>query len=228
MSTKSILIVATSQSSYPDNGDPTGLWLEELAAPYLVWVKAGFNVDIVSAKGGKIPLEPISLKPESLTSLTKTFHGDKKLMALLEATPSVKDVTGEYDAIYLPGGHGVCFDLPTDKDSIALVEKFWAEGKVVSAVCHGPCGLVNTKSANGEPLVKGKKVAGFSNSEEEAVGTSKRVPFLLETELIKQGGLYEKGADWSAYAIADGNLVTGQNPMSSEKLAELVLEALSA
>lgn len=228
MSAKSILIVATSHSSFPDNGDPTGSWLEELAAPYLVWVKAGFNVDIVSVKGGKIPMDPNSLTPESLTGLAKTFHEDEKLMALIETTPSVKDVTGEYDAIFLPGGHGVCFDLTTNKDSIALVEKFWAEGKVVASVCHGPGGLVNTKSANGEPLVKGKKVSGFSNSEEEAVGKTKRVPYLLETELTKLGGLYEKGPNWSVYAVADGNLVTGQNPMSSEKVAGLVLEALSA
>lgn len=228
MGAKSILIVTTSHPSFPDNGDPTGLWLEEMAAPYLVWTKAGLKVDIVSVKGGKIPLDPASLSPETLTGHAKTFHDDGKLIALIETTPSVKDVTGDYDAIYLPGGHGVCFDVATDKDTIALVEKFWADGKVVAAVCHGPCGLVNAKATNGEPIVKGKKVNGFSDTEEEAVGKSKRVPFLLETELKSHGGLYEKGPDWTAYAIADGKLITGQNPMSSEKLAGLVLEALGA
>ncbi|CAM6088699.1 unnamed protein product [Calypogeia fissa] len=223
---KRILIVSTSHDKFPDNGDPTGLWLEELAAPYLLWTKAGLDVDIASVKGGKIPIDPVSLTPDTLTGHAKTFYDDASLMKLMETTPSVKDVKGEYDAIYLPGGHGACWDLATDKDSIALVEKFWAEDKVVAAICHGPCGLVNVKAPNGEPIVKGKKVNGFSDSEEEAVGKTAIVPFLLESELVKLGGLYEKGPDWSVYAVADGNLITGQNPMSAEKLAELTLNTL--
>jgi len=225
MGAKRILIVTTSHGTYPD-GEPTGLWLEELAAPYLAWTKAGLEVDIVSVKGGKIPLDPVSLKPENLTALTKNYLGDEGLVKLIETTPSVKDVTGEYDVIYLPGGHGVCWDVASDKATIALVEKFWAEGKIVASVCHGPDGLVQVKAPNGDPIVKGKKVNGFSNSEEEAVGKTKIVPFLLETELKNLGGLYEKGPDWSVYAVTDGNLITGQNPMSSEKVGELVLKAL--
>lgn len=226
MGAKRILIVTTSTKAYPDNGDPTGLWLEELAAPYLVWKTAGLEVDIVSVKGGEVPVDPVSLTPNSLTGQAKKYYEDESLMKLIKTTPSVKDVSGEYDAIYLPGGHGACFDFATDKDLIALVEKFWAEGKVVSAVCHGPCGLVNVKAPNGEPIVKGKRVNGFSNSEEEGVGKTARVPFLLETELIKVGGSYEKGADWSVFVVTDGNLITGQNPMSSEKLAEVTLKTL--
>lgn len=224
---KRILIVTTSHSTFPSTGEPTGLWLEELATPYFAFRNAGAEVEIVSVKGGKIPLDPNSLSEGALTADSKKYLADESLKNLIENSPPVTSVTGEYDAIFLPGGHGVVFDVAYDKDTIALVEKFWAEGKVVSAVCHGPSGLVTPKAPNGEPIVKGKKVSGFTNSEEDAVGKTDKVPFLLETELINIGGLYEKGADWGVYAVADGQLVTGQNPGSSAKVAELVLEALA-
>ncbi|KAL2622448.1 hypothetical protein R1flu_002653 [Riccia fluitans] len=230
MAGKRILILCTSHDQLL-GGDPTGLWAEELIAPYNLFTKAGAHVDIISVKGGRIPLDANSLAEGFVTPEVKTFLGAENLKHLVENTKPVseyKDAAQSYDALYLPGGHGACFDIASDKTCIALVESFWAANKVVSAVCHGPCGLVEAKQPNGDPIVKDKRVCGFTNSEEEAVGKTKKVPFLLEDKLIELGGKYEKVANWEPFTIRDGQLVTGQNPGSSEKLAELVLEALGA
>lgn len=226
MAGKHVLIVCTSHDKLGNTEKPTGLWAEEVAAPYFILKEAGVDVDITSIKGGKIPLDPTSLQGD-LTDHTQSFlknHHDLK--SKVENSMSIAEVTKEYDAIFLPGGHGVCYDFPDNPNLIALLESFWAKGKVVAAVCHGPVGLVNIKDPAGEYIVKGRKVAGFTNTEEDAVGKTQHVPFLLEDKLKERGGLFERGPDWVPYAVADGKLITGQNPMSSAKVAELILSAL--
>ncbi|KAJ7527071.1 hypothetical protein O6H91_16G035000 [Diphasiastrum complanatum] len=227
MASKRILIVSTSHDRLGDTGSPTGLWLEELAAPYYIWKSKGFSVDIASIKGGKIPLDPASLSEGSTTEYTKKFsNNEHNLKEALQNSISVKDVSETYDAIFLPGGHGVVYDFPGNPDLVAVIEKLVAQDKIVAAVCHGPAGLVGPTAPNGEPIVIGKKVTGFSNTEEEAVGKTKVVPFLLEDKLKELGGLYERAPDWHPFAVADGKLITGQNPQSSEKVAQLVVVGL--
>lgn len=226
MAGKRILIICTSHDILGDTDIPTGLWAEEVATPYYIFKEAGAQVDIASIKGGKIPLDPSSLQGDLPEHTHRYLKDDDGLKSTVENSIAVAEVSEEYDAVFLPGGHGVCYDCPENPTLIALLEKYWAQGKVVSAVCHGPVGLVNIKSPSGDYIVKGKKVTGFTNSEEEAVGKTAVVPFLLEDKLKEIGGLYEKGADWVPYAVADGNLITGQNPMSSAKVAELILSAL--
>jgi putative intracellular protease/amidase len=223
---KRILIVATSHDKLGDSGQPTGCWAEELAAPYYIFKDAGAQVDVASIKGGKIPIDAGSLADNFVTPHVKRYLADESLKETVEHSLSVKESFSNYDAIYIPGGHGIMFDGPNDKDFIAVVEKFWAEGKIVASVCHGPAGLVAIRAPDGIPIVKGKKVCGFSNAEEAAVGKTDKVPFLLEDKLKELGGLYEAGPDWQPKAVADGQLITGQNPASSAPVAELVLEAL--
>ncbi|KAG6556501.1 hypothetical protein Mapa_001827 [Marchantia paleacea] len=226
MAGKRILILSTSHDQLI-GGDPTGLWAEELVAPYYIFKEAGAHVDIISVKGGKIPLDEGSLAEGMVTPEVKTFLKEDSLRSYLENTKPVsefKDAAQSYDAIYLPGGHGVCFDVASDKTCISLVESFWAANKVVGAVCHGPCGLVEVKDPSGNPIVKDRTVSGFTNTEEEAVGKTDKVPFLLETRLIELGGKFEKAGDWQPFGVKDGKLVTGQNPASSAKVAKLILE----
>jgi putative intracellular protease/amidase len=223
---KRILIVATSHDKLGNTNEPTGCWAEELAAPYYIFKDAGAHVDVVSIKGGKIPIDEASLGEGFVTDHVKRFLGDEELKQYVENSLSVKDVPGNYDALFIPGGHGIVFDGPVDKNLTALGEKFWAEGKIVSSVCHGPAALVSMKAPDGTPIVKGKKVTGFSNAEEAAVGKTDKVPFLLEDKLKELGGLYEAGPNWHPKAVADGQLITGQNPASSAPVAELVLKAL--
>ncbi|MCO5611030.1 hypothetical protein L7F22_065279 [Adiantum nelumboides] len=226
MAGKRVLIVCTSHEKLGKTDKPTGLWAEEVAAPYYILKEAGAHVDIASIKGGKIPLDPVSLEGD-LGHHTHSFLKDHlELKKKVESSLSIADASEEYDAIFLPGGHGVCYDFPDNPTLISLVEKFWAQGKVVAAVCHGPVGLVNIKAPDGEYIVKGRKVAGFTNSEEDAVGKTAFVPFLLEDKLKERGGHFQRGPDWTPYAVADGKLITGQNPMSSAKVAELLLAAL--
>jgi putative intracellular protease/amidase len=224
---KRILIVATSCDKLGDTSEPTGCWAEELAAPYYIFKDAGAHVDVVSIKGGPIPIDKGSLAEGFVTDHVKRYFDDEELKQYVEHSLSVKDVSGNYDALFVPGGHGIVFDGPKDKDFIALGNRFWAEGKIVSSVCHGPAGLVSMTAPDGSPIVKGHKVTGFSNSEEEAVQKTKYMPFLLEDKLKELGGLYECGPNWQPHAVADRQLITGQNPASSAKVAELVLEALS-
>ena len=227
--TKKILVVLTSHDRLGDTGKPTGFWLEELAAPYYVFLDAGAELTLASPKGGQPPLDPKSNTPDFQTDDTRRFKADATANAALASTLRLADVNAaDYDAVFYPGGHGPMFDLVSDAKSIRLIENFWAADKVVSAVCHAPIALANTKDASGEYIVKGRKVTGFTNTEEEAVGLSDVVPQLLEDTLIARGGLFSKVEDWASHVEKDGNLITGQNPASSEQVAKLVLNALDA
>ncbi|WP_341835796.1 type 1 glutamine amidotransferase domain-containing protein [Chitinophaga pollutisoli] len=228
MNVLKILIVLTSHSQLGDTGHKTGFWVEEFAAPYYALADAGAQITIASPLGGQPPIDPKSEAPESLTDATRRFFADKDLQQKLSKTIPLSQVNAaDYDAVFYPGGHGPLWDLTNDKNSIALIEQFYNNGKPVAAVCHAPAVLLHVKKANGEPLVKGLKVTGFSNAEEEAVQLTKVVPFLLEDELKKNGGTYSKGPDWGSYVLKDGLLITGQNPASSEEAAKRLLELLN-
>jgi len=223
----SVLIVLTSHSDLGNTGEKTGFWIEEFAAPYYVLADAGAQLTIASPKGGQPPVDPRSEAPEAQTASTKRLYSDYELIDKLAHTLKLSDVNeADYDAVFYPGGHGPLWDLATDAQSIALIENFYKHNKPVTFVCHAPAALVNVKAPNGEPLVKGKGVTGFSNSEEEAVKLTKVVPFLLEDEMKKLGGHYSSGPDWGVYVKKDGLLITGQNPASSAAAAEALLEVL--
>lgn len=224
-----ILMVLTSHSRLGDTGKATGFWLEEFAAPYYVFKDAGAAITLASPKGGQPPQDPKSDEPGSQTEATLRFKNDKEGQAALANTVKLSAISADdYDAVFYPGGHGPLWDLTEDRDSIALIEKMHAAGKPVSAVCHAPCVFRHTKAADGTPLVSGKAVTGFSNTEEEAVGLTKIVPFLLEDVLKQNGGKYSKAADFKPHVVSDGNLITGQNPPSSEGTAKAVLRHLGA
>jgi putative intracellular protease/amidase len=223
-----ILMVLTSHDTLGDTGRKTGFWLEELAAPYYVFKDAGVQITLASPKGGKPPLDPKSNEPANQTDQTHRFEADSNAMADLANTAVLKDVVHDtFDAVFYPGGHGPMWDLAEDTDSIGLIESTIAAGKPVSLVCHAPGVLRHVKAADGTPLVKGKLVTGFTNSEEEAVGLRKVVPFLVEDELKAKGGIYSKGPDWQPYLREDGLLLTGQNPASSGPAAKALLTKLS-
>ena len=222
-----ILMVLTSHNQLGNTGKPTGFWLEEFAAPYYVFHDAGLEVSLASPKGGQPPLDPKSDEPDAQTDATRRFRSDAQAQKLLASTHRLDSVNAEgFDAVFYPGGHGPLWDLAQDPHSIKLIETFWATGKPVAAVCHAPGVLRQVKTPEGEPLVKGKRVTGFTNSEEEGVGLTTIVPFLVEDELKKAGGLYERTDDWGEYAVVDGHLVTGQNPASSTIAAEELLKLL--
>ena len=218
-----IVMVLTSHDRLGDTGRKTGFWLEEFAAPYYVFRDAGAEVTLASPKGGQPPLDPKSDAPDGQTDATRRFKQDAAAQAALGATVKLADVRpDDQDAVFYPGGHGPLWDLAEDAHSIALIESFWQAGKPVGAVCHAPA-VLRRVTVDGKPLVKGRRVTGFSNTEEAAVELTKVVPFLVEDELKRLGGHYEKAADWQSFAIVDGKLVTGQNPASSEAAAmELV------
>lgn len=222
-----ILMVVTSHDRLGNTGKKTGFWLEEFAAPYYQFLDAGAQVTVATPKGGQPPLDPKSDTPEGQTEATKRFKADaaaQKVLAHTEKLASVK--AADYDAIFYPGGHGPMWDLAEDKDSIRLIVDFWKAGKPVAAVCHGPIAFHRVE-IDKVPLVKGKRVTSFTNSEEAAVQLTDVVPFLVEDELKRLGGLYEKAPDWQSFAIADGRLITGQNPASSTETANLLLRQLS-
>ena len=222
-----ILMVLTSHDELGKTGKKTGFWLEEFAAPYYVFKDSGAEITLASPKGGQPPLDPKSMEKEYQTAATERFRADKEAQAALANTKKLMEISpADYDALFYPGGHGPIWDLAEDRNSIALIETMYAQGKPVSAVCHAPGVLRHAKSPDGSPLVRGKSVTGFSNSEETAVGLTDVVPFLLEDELKKRGGTYSKGADWQSYSVRDGNLITGQNPASSEAVAKAVLAQL--
>jgi putative intracellular protease/amidase len=222
-----VLFVLTSHDQLGNTGHKTGFWIEEFAAPYYILFDAGVNVTLASPKGGQPPIDPKSAAPENQTEATKRFEKDEALQQKLSLTLKLSDVSAEeYDAIFYPGGHGPMWDLSSDPDSIRMVETFYKAGKPVAAVCHGPVVLVNAKNENGAPLVEGKKVTGFTNTEEAAVQLTEVVPFLLEDELKNKGGHYSKKEDWASYIVTDGNLITGQNPASSEEAAKKLLSIL--
>jgi putative intracellular protease/amidase len=221
-----ILMVLTSHDQLGDTGHKTGFWLEEFAAPYYVFKDAGAAITLASPKGGQPPLDPKSDAPDGQTDATRRFKQDAAAQAALGATVKLADVRADdHDAVFYPGGHGPLWDLAEDADSIALIEAFWRAGKPVGAVCHAPA-VLRGVAVDGTPLVKGRRVTGFSNSEEAAVDLTKVVPFLVEDELKRLGGRYEKAADWQSFAIVDGKLVTGQNPASSEEAARKLLGLL--
>ena len=222
-----ILMVLTSHDQLGDTGKKTGFWLEEFAAPYYVFKDAGADITVVSPKGGQPPLDPASDAPDAQTDDTRRFKSDSAAQALLANTGKLASVSGKnFDAVFYPGGHGPLWDLAEDADSVKLIESMAAVGKTVAAVCHAPGVLRHVKAADGSPLVKGKKVTGFTNTEEAAVQLTKIVPFLVEDMLVKNGGLYSKGADWQPYVLTDGKLITGQNPASSAAVAQAVLNQL--
>lgn len=222
-----VLIVLTSHDQLGDTGRKTGFWLEELAAPYYAFKDAGAQVTLASPRGGQPPLDPKSNEPMFQTELTQRFEKDAAANAQLADTLRLDSVShADFDAVFYPGGHGPLWDLAEDRHSIALIESFIGAGKHVALVCHAPGVLRHVKAADGRPLVAGKKVTGFTNSEEAGVGLTDVVPFLVEDQLIAQGGLYSKGPDWGSYVVADGLLITGQNPASSAETAQRLLQAL--
>jgi len=221
-----LLIVLTSHDKLGETGKKTGFWLEEFTAPYYEFLDAGAELTLASPKGGQPPVDPKSSEPDAQTETTARFHKDDNARQALANTVKLSDISADdFDAVFYPGGHGPLWDLAEDADSIALIEAFWKAGKPVSAVCHAP-GVLRNVLIDGTPLVKDKRVTGFSNSEEDAVGLTDIVPFLVEDELKKNGGDYSKAADWRSYAIIDGKLITGQNPASSKAVAQALLKML--
>ncbi|WP_281323868.1 type 1 glutamine amidotransferase domain-containing protein [Flavobacterium sp. IMCC34518] len=223
-----ILIVLTSHSEMGNSGEKTGFWIEEFTTPYYVLSDAGADITIASPKGGQPPVDPKSELADAQTPSTERFYKDNVLIDKVAYSFKLSTIKQEdFDAVFYPGGHGPLWDLATDKDSIQLIEAFYNHQKPIAFVCHAPAALVNVKTKNGESLVKGKELTGFSNTEEEAVKLTKVVPFLLEDELKKHGALYSKGNDWASYVKQDGLLITGQNPASSGAVAELLLKTLT-
>ena len=210
-----------------DTGKKTGFWLEEFAAPYYVFKDAGADITLASPKGGQPPIDPSSDADDAQTDDTRRFHGDNAAQEHLATTRRLSEITAEgFDAIFYPGGHGPLWDLSEDADSKRLIEAFAAADRPVGAVCHAPAVFRHTMNTDGKPLVAGRRVTGFTNSEEEAVGLTEVVPFLVEDMLKANGGLYEKAADWSSFVLCDNKLVTGQNPASSAAAAQQLLTLL--
>jgi len=223
-----ILIVLTSHDQLGETGKKTGFWLEEFASPYYHLKDVGMQVTIASPLGGQPPLDPKSHEPDFQTDDTHRFDDDQAAQDELANTAKLAEMKVEdFDAVFYPGGHGPLWDLHNDSDSIALIEGFIAAGKPVAAVCHAPAVLLKAKDKNGHPLVKGKNVTGFSNSEEAAVELTDVVPYLVEDQLIAKGGMYQKVEDWNSLAVVDGLIITGQNPGSSAAVAEALIKALN-
>lgn len=219
-----ILLVLTSHDQLGNTGHKTGFWLEEFASPYYVFKDAGAQITLASPKGGQPPIDPKSDAPDAQTAATRRFAEDAEAQQLLANSLPLAQVRAEdFDALFYPGGHGPLWDLAEDASSIALIERFIALGKPVGAVCHAPGVLRHVKAADGTPLVRGKRVTGFSNSEEAAVELTDVVPFLVEDMLKAHGGVYGRAADWHSHVEVDGLLVTGQNPASSDASAEALL-----
>jgi len=222
-----VLFVLTSHDELGDTGEKTGFWVEEFAAPYYSLKDENVEITIATPKGGKAPIDPRSQSEASQTEATKRFNNDEEVQKRIGNTLKLAEVNAaDYDAVFYPGGHGPLWDLAENKTSIALIETFNAQDKPMAFVCHAPAALKEVKGKDGEPLVKGKKVTGFTNSEEEAVQLTEVVPFLLEDMLAEKGGMFTKGENWSVHVVEDGNLITGQNPASSKKAAELLLKKL--
>lgn len=222
-----VLFVLTSHDQLGDTGKKTGFWVEEFAGPYYTLKDKGVEITLATPKGGKAPIDPSSDTPDAATEFTKRFDKDEEAQERINTTHKLADVhAADYDAVFYPGGHGPLWDLANDATSIKLIETFNSQEKPVGFVCHAPAALKSVKGTDGNPLVKGKKVTGFTNTEEEAVQLTDVVPFLVEDMLKENGGVYSKGADWSAYALQDGNLITGQNPASSVLVAEKLFAAI--
>jgi putative intracellular protease/amidase len=223
-----ILMVLTSHDRLGDTGRKTGFWLEEFAAPYYTFKDASAEIVLASPKGGQPPLDPKSNEPEFQTDATRRFESDAAAKAALSTTMRLNTISQEiFDAVFYPGGHGPMWDLAEDRDSIKLIETTLAAGKPVALVCHAPGVLRHVKTSDGKPLVQGKKVTGFTNSEEAAVGLTKVTPFLVEDELKRLGASFSKAADWTPFVVKDGLLVTGQNPASSAPAAKELIASLA-
>ena len=221
-----VLFVLTSHDELGDTGQKTGFWVEEFAGPYYTLKDKGVDITLATPKGGQAPIDPTSDKPENATESTKRFDKDEEAQERIKHTEKLADIdAADYDAVFYPGGHGPLWDLSKDKTSIKLIETFNAQQKPIAFVCHAPAALKSVKGKDGKPLVNGKKVTGFTNSEEEAVQLKDVVPFLVEDMLKANGGVYSKGDDWSEYVLEDGNLITGQNPASSKLVAEKLYDA---
>lgn len=224
-----ILMVLTSHDQLGDTGHKTGFWLEEFAAPYYVFKDAGCEVSLASPKGGRPPVDPKSEASEAQTEATQRLAQDREAQDRLSNTQRLADVDHEpFDAMFFPGGHGPIWDLAEDQDCRRLIESFHRLRKPIGAVCHGPVVFRHATREDGAPLVSGREVTGFSNSEEDAVGLTPVVPYLLEDELKRLGAVYSKADDWEAYMVKGGRIVTGQNPASSEGTAEGLLELLKS
>jgi len=229
MAGKRILMVLTSHSDLGSTGDKTGFWVEEFAAPYYVFLDAGADITLASPSGGQPPIDPNSELPDFQTPATRRFNDDKVTQAKLATTLKLINVdASDYDGVFYPGGHGPLWDLTESTTSIQLIEQFLRQQKPVAAVCHASAALLNVKDDAGDSVISGRAVTGFSNSEEEAVGLTDVVPFLLEDELIKKGGDYQKADDWNAFCVQDGLIITGQNPASSEAVAVKVIAHLNS
>ncbi len=227
MSTKKVLMVLTSHADLGNTGEKTGFWVEEFAAPYYVLVDAGLEVTLASPLGGQPPIDPKSTLEDLQTPATHRYDADDIVQQKMANTKKLVDVkASDFDAVFYPGGHGPLWDLTENSDSINLIEDFLNTSKPVAAVCHASAALLNVKDKAGNSVLKGKAVTGFSNSEEEAVQLTDIVPFLLETEMVKLGGDYQKVADWNAFSVQDGLIITGQNPASSELAAVKLLNHL--
>ncbi|MBD9624803.1 type 1 glutamine amidotransferase domain-containing protein [Ensifer sp. ENS06] len=222
-----VLMVLTSHDTLGNTGKKTGFWLEELAAPYYVFRDAGAEITLASPKGGQPPLDPKSDEPMFETDLTRRFKADREAKAQLAETVRLDSVNqGDFDTVFYPGGHGPMWDLAEDGNSIKLLETFIAAGKTIALVCHAPGVLHRVKNPDGTPFVNGRKVTGFTNSEEAAVGLTEVVPFLVEDELLGLGAVFSKVKDWGVHTVVDGRLITGQNPASSGETAKALLAAL--
>uniref|UniRef100_E1T8Z5 ThiJ/PfpI domain-containing protein n=1 Tax=Burkholderia sp. (strain CCGE1003) TaxID=640512 RepID=E1T8Z5_BURSG len=220
-----VLIVLTSHDQLGNTGRKTGFWLEELAAPYYTFKDAGAEIVLASPQGGQPPLDPKSNEPANQTETTHRFDKDAAAKAQLATTVRLDSVSqADFHTVFYPGGHGPLWDLAEDANSIALIESFLAAGKPVALVCHAPGVLRHVKTPDGRPLVEGRKVTGFTNSEEAAVGLTEVVPFLVEDELKARGGIYSKADDWAPYVVTDGLLITGQNPASSSSVAAALIK----
>ncbi|MUH37559.1 type 1 glutamine amidotransferase domain-containing protein [Zobellia amurskyensis] len=223
-----ILFVLTSHDKLGDTGKKTGFWVEEFANPYYTLLDKGADITLATPKGGAAPIDPSSNTPDASTADTERFEKDDVAQEKIKNTKVLADMNADdFDAVFYPGGHGPLWDLANDANSIALIEKFNEQKKPIAFVCHAPAALKSVKGKDGEFLVKGKKVTGFTNTEEDAVQLTDVVPFLVENALKENGGIYSKGEDWAAYALQDGNLITGQNPASSELVAEKLLASLN-
>ncbi|MFC5681966.1 type 1 glutamine amidotransferase domain-containing protein [Flavobacterium sp. MAHUQ-51] len=224
---KKVLFVVTSHDQLGNTGEKTGFWSEEFAAPYYELADRGIQIDIASPLGGQPPIDPRSANPASATEDTKRFDKDTELLNKLKHTLKLANVKeSDYDAVFYPGGHGPLWDLTKDKNSKALITSFYTNNKPIAFVCHAP-GVLKDVKVNEEYLVKGKKLTGFSNTEEAAVGLTNVVPFLLEEVLQANGGIYSKTENWQPYAVEDGLLITGQNPASSKLVAQKLVEKLN-
>ena len=222
-----ILMVLTSHDQLGGTGRKTGFWLEEFASPYYAFIDAKAQVTLASPKGGQPPLDPKSDEADAQTDATRRFRADSTAQAALANTLPLGEIDPyNFDAVFYPGGHGPLWDLAEDKDSKTLIEAFYASNKPIAAVCHAPGVLKNVNAPDGHPVVKDKNVTGFTNSEEQAVGLTDVVPFLVEDMLKAKGAQYSKAADWASYVVEDGHLITGQNPASSEAVAQALLKRL--